>query len=54
MKHTIQQVGVPYDKDDIKMNEDKLKHQTEYTPDKVYSALDRIFDMKGDGTNFLS
>ena len=31
----------------IKMNEDKLEHQTEYTPDKVYSALDNIFDQTG-------
>ena len=32
----------------IKMNDDRLKNQTEYSPDRVYSALDRIFKKKKD------
>ena len=28
----------------IKMNDDRLRQQNEYTPDKVYSTLDRIFE----------
>lgn len=31
----------------IKMNDDRLRQQNEYTPDKVYSTLDRIFEQKG-------
>ena len=31
----------------IKMNNNKLETQNEYTPEKVYSALDRIFEQKG-------
>ena len=31
----------------IKMNDERLKNQTEYTSDRVYSALDRMFENKG-------
>jgi len=31
----------------IKMNDDKLNTQTEYSAQKVYSALDRIFEKNG-------
>ena len=31
----------------IKMDDDKIRSHNDYTPDRVYSALDRIFFKKG-------
>ena len=31
----------------IKMNDERIKTQNEYTPEKVYSTLDRIFEQNG-------
>ena len=39
--------GIDMIKMTIQMNDEKLKKQKDYTPEKVYSALDRIFKQKG-------